>query len=269
MKRLLILIAALSVAVAVSAQSRYEVYRTGGDVAVKKFRSEEWKAAARHDELVLMDILKIGKDGSMVVLDKRNRSLYRFDKAGEKSLKGMIDDALRKADNVTANLNRELISELKDDKGDGAAYTQVAAAYRGADNSSVLESLGAYIAGIGFHESGDAVPCRFYEHPEAEGGLGCTAVEVSEDEVHFSFTNSSGHDVFVNVVCVGSDGSRNMCFDFGYTSESPFIFLPDGAEVSLPQYSFATADGGFSYVMLATAQIYDYHELQMLCSSIK
>lgn len=267
MKRLLILSCFVLFSLAVGAQSRYVVYKCGGDVKTMKFRSQEWTPVQKNDELVLMDMIRVGEDASLVVLDKRNRSLYRFEEGKERSLKALIDEAVKKSDNVTADLNRELISGSGVGEGEAKDYRQLAAAYRTSGAAvSYEDSLAVYLkSGIGSVpvQDGD-VECRFYDYPELSDRLKCTVLPVAEGEISFVFTNTTGNDVFVNVVCVNKDGERNLCYDPAYSGEYPFILVPSGQEVSLPQYVFAVPDGEFHYMMLASSRPFDSHRLQML-----
>ena len=145
MRRITLLLVLMCLASAALAQSRYVVYKCSGDISVNRFRTQEWVPVQRQDDLSLLDMVRMADQASMVVLDTRNRGLYKLEEEGSKSLKAWIEEAARKADNVTANLNKELMSQLGD-KGSEKSYTQVAAAYRGKEASpSYMDSLSSYI----------------------------------------------------------------------------------------------------------------------------
>lgn len=265
MRRFLIVICVLMTALVAGAQSRYVVYKCTEGVTVKKFRSDEWTSVQKYDEVSLVDVFSVKEDASLVILDNRNRSLYKFGSVTEKSLKFMIDDAVRNADDVTANLNKELMS--KTDKS--RQYTQIAAAYRGAEDSEgQLDSLSSFIVSS-LSESKRVPVSLCYGLGGYEDRFTMDVIGSYDDGFHFAFSNNSPEDVFVNVVCVDADGRYSLCYDFGYSSAAGYIFIPAGNAAEMPQYEFVRSSQQEKYHLLVTPEPYDSHALQMLLSKLK
>ena len=256
----------LFISAVVSAQSRYTVYKIIGSPQIKKFRTEEWVDLKKNDDVVIVDIVSIPDNESLVVLDKTNRSLYKLEGPCEKSLKALIDEVVNKSDKITANLNKELLSKYRKRDTSDNTHTRLAAVFRGAEESvSFLDSMCTFIidhaATIKIQEH---LVCWKYGETLQSDNLKCSMVKVSTDEFFFKFSNMSAIDVFVNVVYVFDDGSCRLCYEFDYSSELPFILVPAGKEVSIPQYRFASSDTTGNYFMIASDRIYDTHALQVL-----
>lgn len=266
MRRFSLLLFLMCLASAAMAQSRYVVYKCSGDVSVNRFRTQEWVPVQRQDDLSLLDMVRIADQASMVVLDTRNRGLYRFEEEGSKSLKAWIEEAARKSDNVTANLNKELMSQLGD-KGSEKSYTQVAAAYRGKEASpSYMDSLSSYIK----EEVASLLRMNGLEYSVCYGDFGKASAfkgfreDLSSEEICFGFVNGTSEGLFVNAVYVDEDGRCSLCYEFDYSSESSYVFVPAGEEVKVGQYLFAPFSDGGKILFIATSRPYDSHALQQL-----
>ena len=257
MKRLLLVFAVLLFAAVAGAQSRYSVYKCTEGVSVRKFKSEEWVSVNKHDEVSLVDMFSVSEGGLLVVLDSKNRSLYKFGEVREKSLKLLIEEAVSKSDNVTAGLNKELMSKTEKAK----EYTQVAAAYRGADASTgFVDSLAIFIKSSLASGSPQKLMCYGLSGKSDEFSM--ERVSVGDDEFCFAVSNNSDEDVFVNVVYVDNAGRCGLCYDFDYVSAAKYIFLPSGQKIQLTQYSFVSVSDD-EFHLLVTSQPYDSHALQM------
>lgn len=266
MRRITLLLVLMCLASAALAQSRYVVYKCSGDVSVNRFRTEEWMPVHRQDDLSLLDMVRISDKASMVVLDARNRGLYKFEESGNKSLKAWIEDATRKADNVTANLNKELMSQVGE-KGPQKSYTQVAAAYRGSEASpSYMDSLSSYIK----EEVASLLRMNGLELSGCYGDFGKASAfkgfreYLSSEEICFGFVNGTSEGLFVNAVYVDENGRCSLCYEFDYSSESSYVFVPAGEEVKVGQYPFAPFSDGGKILFIATSRPYDSHALQQL-----
>ena len=251
----------------VSAQSRYTVYRSTGDVQVKKFRMEEWSDLKKNDNIILVDILRIPEDGFVSVLDNKSRSLYKFEGKCEASLKLMIDEAVKKSDDITSKLNKELLSSAVESTMSTSSHTRVAASFRGQGIASYLDSLCLYI----LNKSKNALysksaSCWYFDNHESSDSLSFKLIKTSELESYFTFSNRSSHDVYVNIIYVDDNHTARLCYEFDYLSGYPFIFVPAGNDVSLPQYKFIFPDVEGCCYMLSTDEVYDSHALQLMLS---
>lgn len=260
--RTVYIIALLLFSMTLSAQSRYSVYKSQGRVEVMKFRTDQWVGVNKNDEVLLMDILKIPDDGALVILDAKNRNLYKMSGAKEKSLKALIDESVRRANDITYNLNKELLSENKPSDSVYEAHRRIAASFRGTEASaSYLDSLCSFIV---TQTSQDSHRCWYYDNPDSSDKITYDLVPTADGEYYFKFCNNLLHDIFINVVYSESGSNYSLCYEFDYSSEYPFIIIPAGQEVSLPQYLFPAAEDNGNYHVLASDKEYDTHALQML-----
>jgi hypothetical protein len=68
----------------------------------------------------------------------------------------------------------------------------------------------------------------------------------------------------VNAVYVDENGRCSLCYEFDYSSESSYVFVPAGEEVKVGQYPFAPFSDGGKILFIATSRPYDSHALQQL-----
>lgn len=266
MKRISLLLIVISLACTLSAQTRYLVYKCSGDVTVNRFRTEEWTRVSRQDSLILFDMVNIPKNGSMVVLDTKSKGLYSFEGRGKAmSLKALIQEALKKSDNITAALNKELLSKSEDK--DPESYRQIAAAYRGGNKgASYLDSLEMRLSKeiAEAYAEDESVRSVILDHPEGNLGFKGSICRSSENAIYFEFSNDSEQDLFVNALYINKYGESHICYEFDYSSPSSYIFLPKGETIKLEQYLFAPLSGKEKLLFFATSRQYDSHALQQL-----
>ena len=269
MKWLLLIFIFLMSVLTAAAQPRYSVFRCQGDAQVKKFKTESWTKLSRNDGLSLLDMVKLGDGSSLVILDTRTRKLYKSHHSEEMSVKYRIDEAVKAADKVTADLNRELLSELKEQDPQSKGHTRIAAAFRGEGGSDQVESLAALVK-TSWPTLREEVSCvAFPEETLSSGSFALECIGGGDGECWMKVSNKGDRGAFINVVCFTSDGKASLCYEFDYESEVSCILLPGGAEVILDQYRFAEAAEGERFMLLATESPYDTHALQMLLKQTK
>lgn len=266
MRRLGILLIFLILASSVRAQTRYIVYKCSDDITVNRFKTDEWTKVKRQDSLILFDMIKIPKGSSMVVLDTKNKGLYSFNgKDKTMSLKLLIQEASNKADNITATLNKELLSKSGNKEKD--PYMQIAAAYRGENGKeSYLDSLKAGISDIttAILDHNESLESIILDYPEYCSVFTGKAYHNPENALYFGFSNNSNYDLYVNVLYINPQGDARICYEFDYNSPSSYIFLPKGEEIKIDQYMFAPLSDDEKIVFFATTRPYDSHALQQL-----
>ena len=85
-----------------------------------------WQKLSKNDALSLMDLVELKENSQLVILDSQNRKLYKSAEEGKIPVKYRIDAAIKNADKVTANLNAEILSELKVQNSE-KGHTRIAA----------------------------------------------------------------------------------------------------------------------------------------------
>ncbi len=248
------------------AQSRYKVYKCNGDVAIKKFRSGSWETLSRNEDIALVDLVKIGEGSSFAILDARTKRIYKCTLKGEKLVKYHIEEAVRAADKVTANLNGEILSQLKEQNEAGKGHSRIAAAYRGNnDSAGFTDSLALFIRKKCAAIQEERACAVFASKQLSSDSFVLNKITAGDDEYWLSLENNSNDDVFANVVRISDNGSCSLCYEFGYASDAECIIIPANSKMELPQYLFANS-ANEKHLLVVTEKPYDTHALQLMLS---
>lgn len=251
----------------VAAQTRYTVYKCTGNVTVKKFRTDTWKMLSRNEILSLMDLVKVEEGASFAILDTRTKKIYKSSLKGEKLVKYRIDEAIKDADKITATLNNEIFSQLKEQNINTKEHSRIAAAFRGNDTSpGLIDSLAAFIRQQITTIPGEKGYSVFSTEQISPDSFVLNKTVTADDEYWLSVKNNSNNEVFANVVRISEDGSCSLCYEFGYTSEAEYIIIPANSKIELRQYLFANCVNE-KYLLLVTDVPYDTRTLQSLLQS--
>ena len=238
MKRILLLAALLLPGILPVFSAPYALFRFQGDVTVKHSGEGTWNKAARRDTLVPQDVLKIGENAYVMIINIESGQIYKSSGRGEKRVYDIVSSAKAASASVTALSCRELFEELKTDTSKSNDL-RVGAVFRGESDMRRLDSL--------------ARDCR------PDGRVSLTVLE-DAGMVHFCLKNLSETPLFVNVVRISSEGKRQVCLEFKPDSECDGLLLPPGVSLELPQYQFVS--DGSSFFPFATSFKYDTRALQ-------
>lgn len=243
-KTILILLAAL-LALSLSAQSRYSVYKTKGTVRICPKSGQDWTDAARNRELQLGDRLQLGERASVTIFDSSNSLLYTYETPGECTVMEAVRSVRDKAGSLTGAVNAEMKRSIEG-RGGESNYGVLGASYRGQGEVSYTDSL--------------AVSLRKLAGAGNDGSQLALTLVQDEDATLFKIHNQSNLPVFVNVLRV-QGGEMTVCLEFDGKAGSEGILLDAGAEIMLEQYPFVAQEGA-RYLAFGTVRGYDTRSLQ-------
>lgn len=246
MKKTLIWLLAALLALPLSAQSRYSVYKTKGTVRICPRSESAWTDAERNRELQLGDRLQLGASSSVTIFDSSNNLLYPYDTPGECTVMEAVRSVRDKAGSRTGAVNAEMKRSIEGRGADPAAYGVLGASFRGSGEASYTDSL--------------AVSLRRFAASDTKGSQLALGIEPDEDAAAFKLQNKSGIPVYVNVLRVSGD-ELTVCLEFDGKEGSEGILLDAGAEVVLDQYPFVVQEGA-RYLAFGAVRSYDTRSLQ-------
>lgn len=218
--------------------ANYSIFKIQGNVSVKKAGDSTWREAARRDDLSLQDMLRLGENSSVIIINAESGQLFKSQSSGEHKVYDIVSSAKLASASMTVLACMELGEEIKTLSAKDNDL-RVGAVYRGNGDMSYLDSLAVNL----FNDNRVAI----------------TVIE-EEGMAHFALENRASEPLFVNVVKVSSSGSRHVCFEFKPGSECDGLLLPPGKLVELPQYLFAM--DGSTFHAFATKFKFDTRALQ-------
>ena len=219
-RTILILLAAL-LALPMSAESRYSVYKAKGTVLVFPKAEKTWKEASPKRELQLRDSLRLGEQSAVIILDNANSLLYTYEKRGECTVMEALRYARDKAGARTAAVNAEM-KRCIESRTDASSYEVLGVTYRGHGTVSYTDSLAARL--------------RLLPQLSKEGAKLSLALEPSRGAKVFRIRNGSVVPLFVNVLRVSGE-DLTVCLEF----DGKVPFSAPGLSVSEFRENMGTA----------------------------
>lgn len=201
MKRILITLLALAICSPLTAQ-RFSIFKCSEGVAIKKRNSTEWVDAVRRDNISLLDVVNIPAGGNIAILDATSNRIYKLSKAGESTIKLLIDDARNEADNIAKLLN----SEIQQSRGgcSTSTYSSYGAIQRGNDDDTYYEAL-----------CNTLIYTAINGRNSLHSNISANIIFVESDEIAFEFENQNEDDLYFNILRYEPmTGKFSICYTF-------------------------------------------------------
>lgn len=243
-KTILILLAAL-LALSLSAQSRYSVYKTRGSVRICPKSETDWVDVTWNRVLQLGDLLHLEERSSITILDSSNSMLYMYEKVGECTVMEAVRAVRDKAGSLTCAVLAEMKRDIKGSPAE-ATYDVVGVSYRGQDSVAYTDSL--------------AVSLRQVASRGVNNAQLALQLVPEEDAMLFRLRNNADTPLYINVLRISS-GELTVCLEFDGKEGSEGLLLDTGTEILLDQYPFLVQDGA-NYLVYGTLRYYDTRSLQ-------
>lgn len=232
--------------IAINAQcqqiARYEIFKTIGPV-LNASTGQVVKEGATVDP---KDKLIIKKDSKAAILDRQQHRIYYSQKSGTQSVASIMHDARRKADNVVAAINSEVLNQSKQvsnrPKVKGASY-------RGSEaENALLQSVCNAIFDI--------------TRAQPENRLSLTTVD-NDGTFYFSIKNDTDSLLYVNIIAVRPEETPQLCLNIGITDNQPYVSIAPNSELKLSEFVFVDCVPT-DYYMFASYEPIDSQALSLL-----
>lgn len=251
MKRILITLLALAICSPLTAQ-RFSIFKCSEGVAIKKRNSAEWVDAVRRDNISLLDIVNIPAGGNIAILDATSNRIYKLSKAGESTIKLLIDDARNEADNITKLLN----SEIQQSRGGYSTntYSSYGAIQRGNGDDTYYEAL-----------CNTLIYTAINGRNSLHSNISANIIFVESDEIAFEFENQNEDDLYFNILRYEPmTGKFSICYTFERNSGIEGYIVGAQGRRTIQETIFANdINTTIYYIPFATKEPIDSRQLQL------
>lgn len=251
MKRILITLLALAICSPLTAQ-RFSIFKCSDGVAIKKRNSTEWVDAVRRDNISLLDVVNIPAGGNIAILDATSNRIYKLSKAGESTIKLLIDDARNEADNIAKLLN----SEIQQSRGGAStsSYSSYGAMQRGDGNDARYEALCNALIYVALNDSSSS-----------KCDISANIIVVESNEIAFEFENNSNNNLYFNILRYEPHtGKFSICYTFERNSGIEGYIVSAQGRRTIQETIFANdINTTIYYIPFATKEPIDSRQLQL------
>lgn len=224
MRKTFFLIGCLVCALFVYAQPKYEVYATSGSVSLKHYDNSIVDIVAPRISLNIKDVLILGNNASVKILEKTSGRVYYSDVKGSYTVQQRIEKATRSANKTFQNLNKELIKAAKKDEKTNNGYVSFAASSRGMpQDADFADSLYSFLL-------------YSIEHVSEISSKVLRIEKISTEDGGFYYKLSNQGDKILYFNAVAIDGNQmGVCFDFQIKNIGLLPIMPSES-VNLESY---------------------------------
>ena len=237
-------------------QSNYEVFNFTNRVMIKHRASSEWINAKKGMTLGFLDSVSIGNSSNIRIHDMRTNEVYRFNKSGGFRVKDIRDAAKSQS----ANIISAMYSQIAKQDGSESGMNMVGATTRG-ENSDDLAAIAQSIVCI----------AKKIEEGKHSFDAGFALISHLEDgEISFTIQNHTQKDYCINVVmCDFQKRKASLCYVISPSvCDYPYLLVPSNQSVDLREWHFKLANDAQRYFLIATEDVYDTEQLQLILTRI-
>ncbi len=256
----LLLVLSLFATVDAMAQDDYAVFKFSKDVMIKKQKQKTWTVAKRRMPLSVGDSIRIGRNSSVGIINKKTNITSRANKNGTFSVRNIVEQS--------QNLVEAYVGTLKDGVEDRKKtkilYNQIGA--------STMSS--GTVDGVNIEEQVYSILYDKVIKTNARKGLKSSSTikykkeYIASDEFIFVIENRTPTPYYFNIMKFGS--KANLCFLPMNENKSYDMFLPAHSTVELNHNVFAdTDDDKTKYILFATKTPFNQQILQNLLEENK
>lgn len=246
MKRSLMLVMML-VTVLNIVSSDLIIYKTVG--VIKKKVSTSWAILDKQSVVNDMDVVQIGKNSSLSLLDKAENRVYIYDVEGE----WILSDIIKKCRKDNLNMTNRIIVEAKKQiiKGQQKSYTTIGGVKRDACDEEVLESIYGQL-------------CKYIDAPNILQPSSCTVLKKicnDDNTFYFEIANIGGTTMYANVLYHPKQTSSWRIL-YECSSDYPCLEIPAGSTIEMKHERMIDKKG--CYILFSTNVQFDSNELMYM-----
>lgn len=242
MSRFLIIIVALFASVSLMA-SDVSVYKVVGAIKMKK--QDSWENIEKQFKLKDTDIILIGKNSLLSLVDKSNNRIYTYETEGEWKVSEIIRKCKADSRSITSRLLQEAKKDIKYSKQ--KSYASLGGVKRDVMDEDLLESVYTQL-------------CNFISKKDQHQSSIITLKQMNDGDgiSYFIIENNSKNTLYANVLYrPAEDSTWSVLYEC--PSEMPCLEIPAKSSIEMKHITMLENDG--EYVLFALRSQIDSGEL--------
>lgn len=259
MKRYINVLFALLICGCAMAQDIY-VYATIGSAEVK--RSGNWQKLKKRDALKSTDIIRVGENSALSLIDKKAEKVYSISKCDENTVSQTVETVKSKQPSMSAQFFNHAMKSLFNGEADKISHSAAGCTYRGdIVENDIAKALAGKCKESGLkniaNEKTDMAVS--FEIIDRNSGKVISAPATIGTQTYFRIKNNSSTALYVNVLDVNSQGENYACLPMDDAQTMSHLLIPANSTVDLAEFpmEFAEPVGLDCFIMIAVEQPYD------------
>lgn len=236
------------------------VYSSTGTAEVQK--GSEWSRLKKRDVLSSNDVIRIGQNSSLTLLDKKGEKMYSIPQSSAKTLSVLIDELKGKQQNVTSQFFNHAMKSMFNGGADRISHEAAGCTYRGdIVENDIAKSLfakmnGTSLKGATNQKTDYAIS---FELVEREGNRDIQNEAKIGGQAIFRVKNSGDKPMYVNVLDMDSNGDTYVCLPMDDAQTMAHLLIPAESTIDLIDFpiEFTEPAGEERMVLIATEEPYD------------
>lgn len=236
------------------------VYSSTGTAEVQK--GSEWSRLKKRDVLSSNDVIRIGQNSSLTLLDKKGEKMYSIPQSSAKTLSVLIDELKGKQQNVTSQFFNHAMKSMFNGGADRISHEAAGCTYRGdIVENDIAKSLfakmnGTSLKGATNQKTDYAIS---FELVEREGNRDIQNEAKIGGQAIFRVKNSGDKPMYVNVLDMDSNGDTYVCLPMDDAQTMAHLLIPAESTIDLIDFpiEFTEPAGQERMVLIATEEPYD------------
>lgn len=236
------------------------VYSSTGVAEVQK--GNEWSRLKKRDVLSANDVVRIGQNSSLTLLDKKAEKIYAIPQSAAKKLSQLLDELKGKQQNVTAQFFNHAMKSMFNGGADRITHEAAGCTYRGdIVENDIAKSLfakmnGNSLKGATNQKTDYAIT---FELVERGGEKGIQNEAKIGGQAIFRVKNGSDKPMYVNVLDMDSSGETYVCLPMDDAQTMSHLLIPAESTIDLVDFpiEFTEPAGQERMVLIATEEPYD------------
>lgn len=255
----------LGLAQLVSAQNMM-VYNVTG--TAEKQENGAWTKLTRRAALQPTDIVRVGENSALSVLDRGTSKVYAIKQSDAKKLSDLISAVQNNQSSANAQYFDHMVSSLFNGGTATVSHNAAGCSYRGATVENDIARTLAFkkgnnaLSGISNGTSDYGVK---FELIDRKNGNVLDQVYIGK-EAYFRITNTSDMDLYVNILDINAEGELYDCLPVDEAMTLSHLMIPANSTVDLADHAIAfSAPAGTDHlILIAMPQPFDLREVNRM-----
>ncbi|MCB9017167.1 MAG: hypothetical protein WCU80_05370 [Paludibacteraceae bacterium] len=232
------------------------VYSTIGTAEI--YKNGKWAKLEKRNGLTVKDIIRIGKNSALSILDKKAEKIYSIPESEAKSVGKSIESVKDKQQAVSAQFIQHAMKSMFNGESDKISHEAAGCTYRGDDTEhDIFRSIQTKL-------NGDSLSQIKNEQTDYSISFEIRNRETQEIitndvklgiQAFFRIKNNSNKPMYVNVLNIDSFGKRYVCLPMDDAQTMSHLLIPANCTIDLTDYPMEfTEPRGMNYMILIAAE---------------
>lgn len=230
-----------------------------------------WKRLSRREVLNDNDIVRVGNNSALSILDKGNNKVYAMKETNAEKVSALIAGIQNNSSSSSGKYFNHMVSSLVNGSSSTVSHNAAGCTYRGATIENDIARTLAFKQGnnslVSISNGTSDYSVRF-DIMDRKADTTLNNVFIGK-EAYFRITNNSNNDLYVNIIDINAEGELYDCLPIDEGMTQSHLLIPAQSVVDLKDYpiSFAEPAGTDNLMLLALPEPFDLRVVNKVLQS--